>query len=125
MASRFRGRRFSIGLSALAVTIAGVIVPLAVSVTPAGAATSSSKYGPEADAYQIDPLHDGHSVDTGLTTPLTKRWSVDLGGTVSYPLVEHGRVFVTVGTTNGASLVALSASTGGTLWGPIPRAERH
>jgi outer membrane protein assembly factor BamB len=73
----------------------------------------------EAVAYQIDPAHTGAQPNDTLTLPLTQRWSVQLPGEVSYPLIADGRVFVTVvAHTDGANLYALDQQTGDTLWGP-------
>src|SRR5688572_18275381 len=74
----------------------------------------------QAVAYQIDPAHTGSQSDT-VTPPLAQRWSRDLGGSTSYPLIAEGKVFVTVAnpTTYGTKLYALDGSTGATLWGPI------
>ena len=46
-------------------------------------------------AYQIDATHSGAQYDS-VTPPLTQRWSRDLGGQISYPLIAGGRIFVTV-----------------------------
>jgi outer membrane protein assembly factor BamB len=74
-----------------------------------------------AVAYQIDVAHTGNQPTSALTPPLTRQWSVDLGGSVSYPLVVNGRVFVTVGNTitYGTALAALDVHTGARVWGPI------
>src|SRR5207249_8647128 len=57
------------------------------------------------------------------TAPLKKKWSRQLGGAVSYPLIADGRVFVTVAGNGaggyGSRLYALDQSTGATVWGPI------
>jgi outer membrane protein assembly factor BamB len=69
----------------------------------------------QAVAYQIDPAHTGAQSDN-LSPPLTQRWTRDLGGFVSYPLIAGGRVFVTVAP---AKLFALDEATGANVWGPI------
>jgi outer membrane protein assembly factor BamB len=75
-------------------------------------------------AYQIDPAHTGSQSD-GPTPPLTQRWSRDMGGPISYPLIVGGKVFVTVRNKTptdgyiGTSIYALDAATGATSWGPI------
>jgi outer membrane protein assembly factor BamB len=85
-----------------------------------GAITPS---GSTAVAYQIDPGHSGGQPGDHLSLPLCQRWSVDLGGSVSYPLVAQGLVFVTVGSAADAGgsvdLVALDEHTGAIAWGPI------
>ena len=79
--------------------------------------------GSTAVAYQIDPGHSGDQPGDHLSLPLCQRWSVDLGGSVSYPLVAQGRVFVTVGggtdAGDGVALVALDEHTGAIAWGPV------
>jgi outer membrane protein assembly factor BamB len=75
-----------------------------------------------AVAYHIDVAHTGNQPSTTLHPPLARRWSVDLGGAVSYPLIVGNRVFVTVGddtTFTGGALHALDLATGAPSWGPI------
>ena len=72
----------------------------------------------EAVAYQINPAHTGALHTRGLHPPLSVKWSVNLGGTVSYPIIVDGKVFV-VTVNNGVNLYALDAQNGNTLWGPI------
>src|SRR5712692_5036775 len=74
-----------------------------------------------AVAYQIDATHSGAQFDT-VTPPLTQRWSRDLGGQISYPLIVGGRIFVTVAyydPSYAAKLYALDEANGATLWGPV------
>ncbi len=74
-----------------------------------------------AVAYQIDAAHSGAQFDT-LAPPLVQRWSRDLGGQISYPLIVNGRIFVTVAYNNpsyAAKLYALDEANGATLWGPV------
>lgn len=79
----------------------------------------------QAVAYQIDPAHDGYTT-MNLALPLTRTWSVNLRGNVSYPLIAQGRVYVTVSNTSaygytypGSQLYALDIGTGQIDWGPI------
>lgn len=84
----------------------------------------------QAVAYQMDVAHDGNLSGDTLAPPLTKIWTRDLGGHVSYPLIAGGMVFVTVaGTTmvngsshNATTLYALDENSGNTVWsvGPVP-----
>ena len=71
-----------------------------------------------AVAYQLNPAHDGSVGLYGFTFPLARQWTVDLGQTVSYPLIASGRVFVTVADNSSPSrrLVALDQPTGAILW---------
>ena len=73
-----------------------------------------------AVAYQIDATHSGAQFDS-VTPPLTQRWSRDLGGQISYPLIAGGRIFVTVANQSvyGTKLYALDEANGATLWGPV------
>jgi outer membrane protein assembly factor BamB len=75
----------------------------------------------EAVTYQINPTHTGAHNTPGLYPPLNILWSVNLGATVSYPVLAGGNVFVLAGdsTVNTVSLYALDARTGVTLWGPV------
>lgn len=78
--------------------------------------------GPPAVAYQIDPAHTGTTRFTPAFYPrLEEQWRVDLGGSVSYPLIANGSVFVTFANSEeyGTNLVALDETTGQVLWGPI------
>jgi outer membrane protein assembly factor BamB len=72
-------------------------------------------------AYQINSTHTGSIQSVGITPPLRKRWSVDLGQTVSYPIIAGGKVFVTVRNQSvyGTKLYALDAANGAIAWGPI------
>ena len=74
-----------------------------------------------AVAYRINPAHTGLQAANLTSRHLGKRWSRDLGGPVSYPLVAGGKVFVTVANVGsyGSVLVALDEKTGRTVWGPI------
>lgn len=69
-----------------------------------------------AIAYQIDAAHSG-SVSFGvpLRFPSSPAWSVQLSGSISYPLIVGNAVFV---TTSNRDLYALDKATGATLWGP-------
>lgn len=99
-----------------------VLLPMSL---PANAQAGSPT--DQAVTYQINPSHTG-AIDTpGLQPPLRVRWSIELGATVSYPLIAEGKVFVTVGDPNVSDvrLYALSAKTGRTVWGPIVLPKGH
>jgi outer membrane protein assembly factor BamB len=85
------------------------------------AAVAALAGGDESPSYQIDPAHTGGQPADGLRAPLGLVWSRDLGGPVSYPLIEGGRAYVTVADTgtNGSRLFALDLATGAVVWGPI------
>ncbi|HEX5703009.1 MAG TPA: PQQ-binding-like beta-propeller repeat protein [Pyrinomonadaceae bacterium] len=86
---------------------------------PTPAATPPATQG-SAVAYQIDAAHTGAQFDT-VVPPLVQRWSRDLGGQISYPLIVGGRIFVTVANqaSPGTKLYALDEANGATLWGPV------
>lgn len=86
---------------------------------PTPAATPPATQG-TAVAYQIDAAHTGAQFDT-VVPPLVQRWSRDLGGQISYPLIVGGRIFVTVANpaSYGIKLYALDEANGATLWGPV------
>ena len=67
----------------------------------------------EAVTYQIGVSHDGYSGDSTLAPPLTARWSRDLPGEISYPLIAAGKVFVI--NVDGL-LRAFDANTGALAW---------
>ncbi len=86
----------------------------------AGASTGTTD---QAVAYQIDAAHSGGLAGDALTPPLARQWSrTDLGGTVSYPLIAGGKVFITVQGPYGATssppkwVYALDEATGATIW---------
>ena len=85
---------------------------------PDGAVTLSTD---AAVSYRINPTHSGSQPANLTSRRLGKRWSRDLGGPVSYPLIADGKVFVTLANvgTYGSALVALDEKTGRTVWGPI------
>jgi outer membrane protein assembly factor BamB len=79
--------------------------------------------GSMAVTYQTDARHDGRQARGSLTaSSLVRKWSRTMSGTVedgnpvSYPVIAHGRVFVTVQRVTGTFLYALSASNGATDW---------
>lgn len=69
-------------------------------------------------AYQVDYAHSGRAVFAdAVTFPTTvPAWSVTLNGSVSYPLVANGKVFV---LTEAKSLYALNEQSGSIVWGPV------
>jgi outer membrane protein assembly factor BamB len=91
-------------------------------------AISVAGAGSDAVTYQIDSAHDGRQIlGAPRARTLRRKWKVKLGGTggsfagagtVSYPVIAGGRVFVTVENTqtSGSRLYALNASTGTKDW---------
>jgi subtilisin family serine protease len=77
-----------------------------------------------ATAYQIDAGHDGDQPNDSMTVPLdsTPKWTVNLPGEVSYPLIANGVVYVDADSGTAAKnslLYAFNAVDGSTLWGSI------
>lgn len=99
---------------------AGLVTALTLAAAVTGETAQAAPVYGDATAYGITTLHDGRASGTGLTG-LTRRWSRDLGGPVSYPLVVGNRIYVTVAHTvgYGTDLYALDAATGATVWGPV------
>jgi len=82
------------------------------------AKVASAQVTEQARNFQIDATHTGSISVQNLTPPLRKRWVVNFGRPISYPLIADGRVFVTVknATGSGTELVALDATNGTALW---------
>lgn len=97
----------------------GVALSVLMLVTPVSAQPIRTGV---STTYQINARHDGSLVDTAVgAPPLSKRWSRDLGGNVSYPIVAGGRVFATAASPNGYGTVlyAIDAATGQDAWAPV------
>jgi outer membrane protein assembly factor BamB len=84
-----------------------------------GACSKRTATGTTAVAFQINPQHTGIQSGDVLSLPLCQRWTAKFPGSVSYPLVADGRVFVTVAMGGASGLYALDEQTGNALWGPI------
>ena len=71
-----------------------------------------------AVTYQIDIAHDGVQVDSALSLPLARKWSVSLTNNLSYPLIAGGMVYVTGNNpaASGTILYALDQSDGHLVW---------
>jgi len=102
-------------------------LPSAQSPTPAPSASppvalpppAVAPKGPDATSYQVDAAHDGNAGRAHVRLPLTRAWVRRWnGGTVGYPLIAGGRVFVALvqGTKHVDSIVALDARTGTVAW---------
>jgi outer membrane protein assembly factor BamB len=72
--------------------------------------------------YQINAQHTGSVSTPNVLPPLKVKWSVDMGDTVSYPLIAENMIFVLVGSSNSGqvNLYGLDAGSGSTVWGPVP-----
>ena len=79
-------------------------------------ATAAAAKGASEDAtsFLVNPAHDGN-VDfaAGFSAPLVKAWTYDTGGTVSYPLIAHGALYV---VSNGNNVFAINLADGKKLW---------
>ncbi len=74
----------------------------------------------DAVTFQLNPAHTGAINFGSFTLPTTPAWTTDVGGTPTYTLIVNGRVYVTVGLSDGTSnVLALDSSTGATVWGPV------
>ena len=126
------GRPDIVGVSGPGITVQRGLAPLPPPPTSSTTSTTSGPTttttvppptaGDEATSWQIDAGHSGGSGGGPRQLPLSARWSRDLGGSVSYPLIAGGRVFAIAETGNGSlgsTLFALDAATGRDLWGPI------
>jgi len=70
----------------------------------------------------VNATHTGSPSGDTLKPALARRWSVDLTGTLSYPLIADGNVYVTaygVDSKGDSALYALDQGSGRTVWGPV------
>ena len=72
----------------------------------------------EATALQNDAGHTGFASGGTLDRPpLEKRWEVQLGTSLSYPVIADGKVFAaSQDSASMPKITALDADTGATLW---------
>ena len=94
------------------------LLPLICLLAAAGPVAHAQSLG-----FQITPDHTGSLYFPSMSPPLSRRWSVDFGTTVSYPIIVGSRIFVVAAGTSGSSsiLYALNAQTGAVLWAqPAP-----
>lgn len=81
----------------------------------------------ETTAFQINAAHTGALRDGTGRPPLVKRWSLDLGATVGFPLIAQGTVFALANSPhawNESTLYAVDAATGKTVWGPLDLGQK-
>ncbi len=99
----------------------GAALALLLALLPAASVSAAKPQRGGAVAYQLNPAHTGATPDE-LAADVTQRWSVDLGGDISYPLIVGNRVYVTArnpDSSYGSQLYALDAITGQRVWGPV------
>jgi outer membrane protein assembly factor BamB len=85
----------------------------AIAYTPKAPTTSVT-------GYQADANHDGESGASGLARHLHRRWTDQLTGYASYPVIRNGRVFITAmgnpNTGRRSRVDAFDQVTGRPLW---------
>ncbi len=96
------------------VLLSSLLLGFALLAPSVASATSTD----QAVAYQLDPAHDGDQTGNPITAPLSQAWSISLPGSISYPLIVNGVVYVTARKASGygTTLYALDQATGATLW---------
>jgi hypothetical protein len=72
----------------------------------------------EATSFAIDPAHDNMQPNDVVASPLVPRWTAQLGGAASFPIVTGGLAIVAA-TGTQSNVVALDLATGQVAWGPI------
>lgn len=92
----------------------------ATAATSSSTATVTAPPGTPDTAYQLNSAHTGVTPD-GFWTGAVKRWTANLGASISYPLIVGHQVFAVAadGSSTNPRLYALSADTGAVQWGPI------
>src|SRR4030095_16878117 len=81
--------------------------------------TALAQDAPEqARNFQINATHTGAISSEHLTPPFRQRWVVNVGRSISYPLIADGKVFVTVKNASGpgTTLYALDGTNGAPVW---------
>ena len=95
------------------------LVAISLSILASISAPAQTSGKSPSLTYQITTTHTGVINIKPLIPPLSVKWSVDLGGATSYPLVVGGKVFVIAGPVSPGApsfLYALDADTGATSW---------
>src|SRR5438132_10996709 len=116
--------RRTVALAIAGASGAVAIATSGISIIPASAASSSVPDPTSSDqavTYQMNPSHNGTPGPSPLTTPLQPAWTIDLGGSVSYPVMGPSYIYVTVAnpTTTHPNLYAINYRTGAVAWGPV------
>jgi len=70
--------------------------------------------GDDAVSYQMTPGHNGYSPDRVGPT-WQRSWTKNLGGSLSYPLIAGGQIYV-VSQEDGGLLLSINAATGRINW---------
>lgn len=92
-----------------------------------GDATSVTPAADEAVAFQINAAHTGVSGVVAPSFPASAAWSKTFDGTLSYPLIAMGKVFVIETAFQNRTIVrlhALDRATGTVAWGPAILPDR-
>jgi len=77
----------------------------------------SALAGTASTTFQVDAAHDGIvNFSKPFAPPLKKKWSINLQGPVSYPVVSGGMVIVVTAGPVGTRLVAINEGTGKIGW---------
>ncbi len=101
-----------------------LVAALAVACMPVPPSLSWAAGTPVSSAslaYQVDAAHAGAiTFSTPFAPPLRQLWSLDLGGPVSYPVVNGKLVSVLVAASSGSqrltALVTLNIANGKIVW---------
>jgi outer membrane protein assembly factor BamB len=92
------------------------------STAPAEPDTTAPASVSEATNFQIDASHTGAAPVATPTFPLRPAWQRTFVGSVSYPVIAAGKVFVIVaafGFSGPTQLVAVDQATGLDAWPPV------
>lgn len=119
MAKRWIGGAMPCVSSGISVVLGILAAASGAQATVDASDSAATAADPQAVAIQLDVGHTGvTSTKATFTLPLAEYWRLDFAGSVSYPLIANGRVFVTVAdvASYGSVLYALDVKTGKTLW---------
>jgi outer membrane protein assembly factor BamB len=112
-------RRTSLAAAAAALAL-GAMALTATTSAHAAAAQFGSSACPDVTQHE-DAAQDGYNCSQ-VSPHASKLWSTTLSGSISYPVIADGRVFVTTygpSSSYGGDLYALNAQTGKVEWGPV------
>ena len=125
------GRRIAVAV-VTGLLLVAILAPILSrrSAAPTAASPSPPPIPPRVattgTAYQGNASHDGDASDVVLPMPLAQLWTYRSDGTVGYPVIADGRVFVaTVAFSGGdGSVSAFDEQTGQTLWTHVVKRVR-